>query len=468
MHPYSAKFGGGQSFTVLNPLLLVVAILAIVLIFTLPRKYAIVPFLIAIFLTPEGQQLYIAGVHLFLNRFLILAVFIRALTSRDSKQPLCAGGWNLIDTAFVTCVVICATATVLQYLSVPAVINQVGYLWDFLLAYFALRALIRNQEDTLLALKCLAVLMVIMAVEMQFEQTTKINLFGLLGGTAPVPELRMGKIRSQGVFQHALTAGAFAGPAIPLFLLLWKRRTARWIAVVAIAAAIAMTIETQTSTSLLTAVAGILAIALWPLRRKMRTIRMGLVLAVVGLAVVMKAPIWFVIAHIDLTGSSSSYQRAELINEFVNHFSSWWLIGTQSAASWGWDMWDAQDMFVSTGETGGLAALIFFILVISRSFGRLGTARKRAASKAEEWTIWLLGAALFANVVSFLGVNYFDQVRVAWFVLLSMICATSGTILRRRPLTKVTVKLQGTSTADAISVAAGEAPQYITSRRFPD
>jgi hypothetical protein len=470
MHPYSVKFGGGLTGTLLNPLVLLVAIIAVVLIFVLPRKYTLVPFIFAIFLIPEGQQLYVAGVHLFLNRIVVLAAFVQALKSRQPKQPLYAAGWNNIDTAFVTYVVICAIATLLQYLSMPAIINQIGYLWDFLLAYFALRALIRNEYDSLLVLKCFAVLMVILGAEMIYEQMHVLNLFGTLGGVAQFPEIREGKVRAQAVFQHSLTAGAFAAPTIPLFVMLWKRRTARWIAVIAFAAATTMTLATQTSTSLLTEAAGLLGMVFWPLRRKMRKVRIGLVIAIIGLALVMKAPVWFIIAHIDLTGSSSSYQRAELIDQFVNHFSSWWLIGTQNAASWGWDMWDAQNMFVSTGETGGLAAFIFFILVISRAFGRLGTARKWTASKGQEWTIWLLGAATFANVVSFFGVNYFDQVRVAWFALLAMICATTGPILRRRSLAGLKVTLKVASASEAIPVATDvhEAPQYLSRRRLTE
>jgi hypothetical protein len=152
----------------------------------------------------------------------------------------------------------------------------------------------------------------------------------------------------------------------------------------------------------------------------------GLAMALIALHLVMKAPVWFLIAHIDLTGSSSSYHRAELIDQFVNHFSNWWLIGTKDAATWGWDMWDAQNMYVSVGEAGGLIALFFYILVISRSFARLGDARKRATDKQQEWLIWLLGAALLANVVAFFGVNYFDQSRMAWFALLAMVCACTA------------------------------------------
>lgn len=468
MHPYTVKFAGGLDFNVLNPLLLVVTLAAVILIFALPRKYAVVPFLFAIFLTPLGQQFYVNGLHLFLNRIVILATFIRALTSKDPERPLCASGWTSIDTAFAAYVVICATATLIQYPTMTALINQLGYLWDYLLAYFALRALIRNQHDTLLVLKCFAVLMVILASEMLFEQIRTVNLFGLLGGVASVPDFRGGKVRSQGVFQHALTAGAFAATAVPLFLLMWKRHTARWIAVVAIVSATAMAIMTQTSTSLVTEAAGIFAIFVWPLRQKMRTVRIGLVLSIIGLALVMKAPVWFLIDHIDLTGSSSGYQRAELINQFIVHFSSWWMAGTKNAASWGWDIWDTQNMFVAAGETGGLAAFVFFILVISRSFGRLGKARKRATTASQEWTVWLLGAALFATMVSFFGVNYFDQVRIAWFVLLSMICATTGPMLRRRPLARLRVKLQVPSApyVAPLTTEMSEVPQHSRDPRF--
>ena len=44
--------------------------------------------------------------------------------------------------------------------------------------------------------------------------------------------------------------------------------------------------------------------------------------------------------------------------------------------------------------------------------------------------IWLLGSALFAHVVAFFGVNYFDQARVAWFAMVAMICACTTPLLR--------------------------------------
>src|SRR6185503_20406054 len=80
-------------------------------------------------------------------------------------------------------------------------------------------------------------------------------------------------------------------------------------------------------------------------------------------------------------------------------------------------------------QTGGLVAFILFILVISRSWSRIGTARSRVEGQEQESLMWLLGVALFANVVAFFGVNYFDQSKVSWFLLLAMISAVTAPIL---------------------------------------
>jgi hypothetical protein len=181
MEPHGPKFGGGVDGTVLHPAVLVAMLLAIVLLFVLPRKYVIVPVLVTMFLIPFGQQFYVAGVHLFVYRILILAAFIRALASKVPKQKSSyAGGWNSIDTAFTYYVVISAAATMARYPDVGALVNQIGYVWDYLLGYLLLRSLIRDEKDAFLAIKCFAGLMVLLAAAMVVEQIKTVNVFGLL------------------------------------------------------------------------------------------------------------------------------------------------------------------------------------------------------------------------------------------------------------------------------------------------
>ncbi len=420
-------FGGGYTESVLHPAVLIVLLVAVGLTFALPRKYIIVPVLFVMLLSPQGQQLYLAGVHWSVIRILVVTGLLRLCAIKlSSKKSLLAGGINGIDRAFFAVVLIQTLCFVLQYMQFQALLNQLGFLLDFLGSYVLVRALIQNESDIYRGLKTLAAITAILGVCMLREHLTGQNIVGLLGGVQLVANLREGTYRAQGAFQHALTAGTFAATLLPLFFMLWKKGKAKVIAAIGAVGCTVMTVCSYSSTPELTYVAGLAAVCLWPVRKNMRVIRWGLVLFLVGLNFVMKAPVWFFIAHIDLTGGSSGYHRAELIDQFIRHFWDWWLIGTKDAGTWGYDLWDTQNQYVNVGQMGGLGAFAFFIAVISRSWTRIGESRKQSEGAGREWLYWFLGAALFANVVGFFGVNYYDQSKIGWFVLLAMISAATN------------------------------------------
>lgn len=425
----SHTYGGGITETSLHPVCLVLMLIVIALLFVVPRKYMIVPFAIGIFLIPLGQQVYAVGVHWLAGRIIVLAGMLRvAIVSSRSKDGLLRGGFNSMDRAFFACILCEALAFVLLYLNGSALVYQFGFLIDYLGAYLVVRTAIQDEADIYRTVKTLSFISVVLALAMVREQITLENIFGLLGGTALAPAIREGKVRSQGVFQHALTAGTFGATMVPLYLMLWKNAKARVAAAIGLAACTVMTICSNSSTPLLAWVSGVAAIFLWPLRGRMRVLRQALATTLVLLHLVMKAPVWFLIARVDLTGGSSGYHRAELVDQFIRHFSEWWLIGTNNAANWGWDLWDQQNQFVNVGETGGLLALILFIAMIKRAYARLGTLRRAHENTSREWQMWFLGAALFSNLVSFFGVNYFDQLKVAWFILLAIVIAATGVV----------------------------------------
>jgi hypothetical protein len=422
-------------------------LVVVVLIVFLRRKYVIVPVLLFTFLVPLGQQVYLLGVHWLALRIIILAGCVRLARHKfSSKSPLIAGGFNSVDQAFLVCVLCEAACMILRYMQYQALIYQFGVLIDYLGAYFLLRYLIQDREDIFRAIKCLALLSLILALFMVREQLTLQNAFGSLGGVRLTPEIRGDKIRSQAVFQHSLTAGCFAATLLPLFFLLWKNGKAKLIAGIGVVGSTVMTLTAHSSTPALAYVAGILGVCFWPVRKQMRLIRWGLVIAILAQAIVMKAPVWFVLNHIDLTGSSSGYHRAELIDEFVRHFSDWWLLGTDDAGTWGVDMWDVQNQYVNAGESGGLVAFVFFIVVIGRCYKRIGATRKLFSKReTDEWLVWFLGAALFANLAAFFGADYFDQSKLSWFLLLAMISAATVPLLTREKAAGGTRKRIGNS-----------------------
>ncbi|MGC2331978.1 MAG: hypothetical protein WA581_11030 [Candidatus Acidiferrales bacterium] len=461
-------FGGGASETVLDPVVAIAMIIAIILIVALPRKYVMVPLFVMLFLVPLGEQMLVAGVHLYVFRIVILFGLFRMLwTKLAAGNTLFAGGFNSVDKAFLWCTVCQVLAVIVLFLTTEALINQLGFLLDYLGGYAILRFLLRDEQDLYRALKCFAVLALIIGVCMLWEQFTMRNVFGLIGGIAS-PEVRDGRIRCQGPFAHQLMAGAFGATLLPLFLILWKNAKAKAIAVIGALGATLIVWTSNSSTSLLALAAGVIAILFWPIRKKMRMVRWGIVAGLVGLQLVMKAPVWFLIAHVDLTGSSSSYQRAALVDQFIRHFWDWWLIGVKSTGSWGWYLWDAQNQYVVVGETGGLIAFILFIALISRSFARLGESRKVVAGDTgREWFLWAFGAALFSNIVAFFGVNYFDQTKFAWFSLLAMISAATAPILQAKLAPKALPDI-AFSNSLAHSLAPSHSMARGSSRDSPD
>ena len=139
----------------------------------------------------------------------------------------------------------------------------------------------------------------------------------------------------------------------------------------------------------------------------------------------MKAPVWFVLARVDFVGGSTGWDRANLIDQCVRHFGSWWLIGTADNVNWGFYTWDLCNQFVAEAVQGGLATLILFIALIVRCFQWIRIARKRSRNRAQAWLLWTIGCILCAHLAGFFGISYFDQMKYWWFVTLAMIPAAA-------------------------------------------
>ncbi len=404
-------------------------LLAAILVLLLPRKYAVAPILVATFLTPFGQQLLVGGFHFFVIRIIILAGALRLLGVKLlGGEPLFPGGLNTLDKAFCLWAFVRGIAFILLFKETAAVVSQVGLWLDAFGVYFIFRHLLQNKEDILRATKVFAFVAAVLAVCMSYEFLTRVNVFSYIGGVAIVPWIRNGNVRAQGVFGNSITAGSFGAALLPLFFWLWKSGKAKMWGVIGLVAATLVALTSVSSTPITGYLAGILALCLWPVRKQMRPIRWGILFGVLGLALVMKAPIWFLITRINIAGGQS-WDRAHLIDETVHHFSSWWLLGTSESASWGDFTWDQCNQFVNEALQGGLITLVLFIVILRRAFGMIGQARKGTQGEREEWFFWCLGAALFAHVIIFLGIDYFDQTRTLWFIFLAMISSAAIPIL---------------------------------------
>jgi hypothetical protein len=419
------RFAGGGE-TDVHPIVVIAMVLVGALILFRQRKGVIVPFLAAAFLIPTDQVLVLGPLHFPMLRLLMAIGWVSMLFRISPGNRIFSGGFNRLDKTVVLWASCTVIATVALWQSVPALNNQMGFLYTVLGLYFFMRSFIRDEEDVLIAIRGLAYISAVIAVVMLVEQFTRSNPYLMLGGTRAWvrenPILREGGLRAMGPFQHPIRAGTFGAISLPLYVALWYRETAsRTTAVVGMLAATTITFATGSSTPVIAYGAAIFALCMWSMRQQMRLVRWVVAIALVGLHLVMKAPVWALIARVDLTGNSSSYHRYMLLNECIRHFSNWWLLGVKDTASWGWDMWDLANQYVAVAATSGMVPLILFLAILVLGFKYLGTARRQAGVEPrQERFIWALGAALFTNCVAFFGISYDDQTVVSWYLMLAI------------------------------------------------
>jgi hypothetical protein len=385
---------------------------------------------------PYSQQFVLAGLHFNVYRILLPFAWVRVLMGgsgdREKKFKL-----NGIDKAVLLYVLTDAVCATLLWGDWAAAVNRIGNIYSVFGVYFLLRFLIRDREDVERLIRTLGVACILLAGFMIFEQVTGRNLFSVFGGVHEFTVIREGKLRAEAAFAHAIVAGTVGANLLPLFIgLWWQGAKYKKLAAAGVVAALAMTITSSSATPVAACAVAIGALCLWPLRHRMRLLRWGLVGCLVGLNMVMKAPVWALIQRISIFGGNSGWHRFELVNQSILHFGDWFLLGTKNPSSWGFEMGDVSNAYVANAVEGGLLTLIFFLAIFWQSFRYIGLARQAAEEEKDrklELEIWSFGSAMMAISAAYFGITYFDQSIVIWYALLAMIGAITSTALARVP-----------------------------------
>ena len=256
-----------------------------------------------------------------------------------------------------------------------------------------------------------------------FEKVTRYNMFSVFGGVNEITWLRQGKLRCMGPFSHPILAGCFFAGLLPLIGILWKKsKGGRMLCAAGMVSAMTVVICCASSTPLMAAVAGICGLVLFAQHKSVPLLRYATLFGLFVLHFfVMEKPVWHLIARIDLTGGSTGYHRYRLIQATVDRFSEWWLIGTTDTAHWGHHLFDTTGHFVNQCTDGGLFSLLTFCGMLFFAFRAVGRVIKYSPEPADKWLVWAVGAGLFANCVSFIGVSYFGKPLLLFLIQMAML-----------------------------------------------
>jgi hypothetical protein len=416
------------------------------LILVLPRRFVFLPFLMSICYMTLGQNIVIAGIHFTVIRILLLLGWVRLLIRKEFK----AFDFTVIDKLIIAYALVSViTATILTP-TMDTFNNRMGFAYNEILIFFLFRFLIKDLDEIIFMLKITAIVILPLALSMIIEKSTQSNIFSIFGGVPETTVMRAGRLRCQGPFRHPILAGTFGATLCPLFFALWYKQTkGRIFAYIGIVSSTIITVMSASSGPLMTFLAAIIGLLFWRLRNQMRLVRWSLLVGIVMLAVVMKAPIWFLIGRLDDITGGTGRHRSELIDQAINHFSEWWLLGTTYTANWTLgesnglvtmsadpNMVDITNQYIAIGVLGGILPLILFILIIAYGFQGLGRTRRMLDSQPRyiQMIPWILGSALFAHTVTFTSVAYFDQMVLIWFWLLSIISLVASLSIIKKPI----------------------------------
>jgi len=417
----------------LNPLAVGVLFVLVYFTLSLPRRFAFCPVLIMIGLMPMGQQIIVFGLHFHLFRILLLSGLLRNIMRREFRQLKLTA----IDKLFLWWVIWSVIFGTLSKPSLDLFMSRLGDAYNAIGCYFFARCVIVNFEDVLISVRTLAFITLPIAAIMLVEKMTAHNLLSIFGGVPEITAIRDGHLRCQGAFRHPILAGAFGATQLPLFLgLLRYRPNHRLLTLLAIISSLTIVITASSSGALMALSAGVSGIALWRWRKRMHFIRWGAFGLILCLAIVMKPPVWYLIAKLgDLTGGTG-WHRAWLIDQAVAHFDEWWLFGTTYTAHWGPsgevtpadpNMMDITNHYIMEGVKGGMLKLGLFLAIIVSCFRGIGQRlRAKALNSPDEFFVWALGVSFFAHCLSFISANYFDQTILVWYWLQASICCIAN------------------------------------------
>ncbi len=397
-----------------------------ILIFKLPRKWALLPILVSACYMTRAQGIIIGPLHFSIIRLMLLLGFLRALI-REKRLMI---SLNVLDRLVLVWAIWILISSIFHNDFSGALVYRLGLFYDVCGIYFLVRIFCQSKQEVVQLFKIIAIILVPVAAEMLYEKIAEHNIFSIFGGVDEIPYIRLGKARASGPFSHAILAGTVGAICFPITVSLWK--IDRKISFIGSLASLIMIYASTSSGPILSALAGISALIMWRVRQKTKIILWFIIIGYISLDIFMNDPAYYIMARIDITGGSTGWHRAKLIQSSIEHISEWWIGGTDYTRHWmhiglatNPNHADITNHYIQMGVWGGLPLMILFISQLIQGFSYVAKTLKRWSEMhipvRYQFAMWALGASLFAASVTGLSISYFDQSYIFLYIPLAAI-----------------------------------------------
>lgn len=410
----------------MSPIALILLIGCGIAILAVKRRAAPIPLLLGCCYMTIGQGLVIAGANFPVYRLLIVIGFIRVILR--SERPV--GGLNGIDKLIIGWSLWVFFASFFhEWTPGSGPKYASGVILSVTGTYFLIRIFISNSDEAMSLMGTTCLLLAPIAVEMISEQITNHNLFSVFGGIPESPIVRGGRIRAQGPFSHPILAGTIGATCLPFALAVWKR--SKMVSIIGLLACFTITVTSASSGPILSFGAAMGAVFFFRYRHLCRKVQIVAIVSYVFLWIVMTDPPYYLLSRIDLTGSSTGWHRSFLIDRSIQFMNEWWLFGTDRTVHWMPRQGRISDIhtditnyYLVVGVMAGLPALLLMLQIMRKAFKRVGAvATNSQLPIVTHFSIWCLGASLFAHAATSISVSYFGQAQVFFWLPIAIIAS---------------------------------------------
>lgn len=408
----------------IHPIGLVALLVCCYVILFSRREAVITALLVLLFAIPSAQRVVILSLDFSFIRIAILAGLLRAIVKGDTRSFRL----STTDKVAVLWMFWGLISYFLLYGNIQALVTRTGYMIEAVGAYFIGRIYVRSWNDMRKVALFIGYASVPVLALFLIERSTGKNVFSVFGGIPEITLVREGKLRCQGPFSHPIMAGLFWATILPWLAVLWARNDyKKHLLLLFIISSILIIINTASSTPTMAIILCAMGLSFFPYRRLMPMVRWTFIIGLIAAQILMEKGAAHLIARANIVGGSTGWHRYYLIDESINHFNEWWLVGTWSTRHWGLGLQDVTNQYILEGVRSGFLGMLIFIVFIFSLFNKIGESINKSKDNNDRWIFWGSGVVLFIHLFSFLSAAYFGQMVASFFLFCGMIASLTET-----------------------------------------
>ncbi len=417
-----------------------IAIMASILVIFVRPLYGLIVYMIVLVWYPYTLTLKLGTVDFSVSRIVILALYANILF-----QPNLIKRFKLIllDKLILIYFVCQILSGVTNITDIAAFLeNRAGGFFDIALPYFAVRTIITEKQQYVLFLKAILWIIALLAIVACYESITGHNPLDF-GRNIKHADPRWGFDRAITAFGHPIYLGVFFAMMGALCAgLLRSISQNAFLYKIGIGLSIMGILSTMSSGPLLAAMAGVLFIAFYHLRKHWK-IAIIVIVLMCGLVEMISNRHFYQVIDRLAFNSRTAWYRTRLIEVAIweGGMRGHWLAGYGFAEP-GWgpriDRRKHTDMvnhYLLILCRYGLIGFIPFCAIIVVAFKTLFYYLGKVIYESDRWLIWCLTASLFGIIVGCNSVSLFGQPINAFYIIIAF-CATLPSIYDKAVLYK--------------------------------